>query len=308
MGKLDKANWPTLCLRMQNQTEVARGIRILKGEESLGKIRCIQFAYLSDNFDLGLDPVPLWARTLDDSPPWDSISLDRLYFKVYTFDAYMEKAKKAIGEKGNEDIRTIAEAMENCKLSIHVRFVFCNLSESSVILLANSLVKNSSLLGFTCLFNPCMVERSSDYISWHHAPASLAAQCVRDAVIRTRAPLEIWNNWKLEDDIVAERQRAKNYAVAEALSPDKIKVAEVVAPESPFGSGSGLSNELLKVDSGTSSVPAHLTSSSGSVDTHTSQQVILFLKQIALQVADLQNEVRSLREDLDSLHDQVRKV
>ena len=73
-----------------------------------------------------------------------------------------------------------------------------------------------------------------------------------------------------------------------------------MAPESPFGSGSGLSNELLKVDSGTSSVPAHLTSSSGSVDTNISQQVSLFLKQIALQVADLQNEVRSLHSKAQS--------
>ena len=34
--------WPTLCLKIQDPADVAQGIRILRGEESLGKIRCIQ--------------------------------------------------------------------------------------------------------------------------------------------------------------------------------------------------------------------------------------------------------------------------
>ena len=49
-----------------------------------------------------------------------------------------------------------------------------------------------------------MVEKPSDGF-WYHAPTSSAAQCVRDAVIRTPAPLEIWNNEKLKDDVVTER-------------------------------------------------------------------------------------------------------
>ena len=118
-------------------------------------------------------------------------------------------AKNAIGEKGNEAIRTIAGAMETCRLPIHVRFIFCNLNEASVRALANSLLANSSLIGFTCLLHPCMVEKHSDGY-WYHAPTSSAAQFVRDAVIRTRAPLEIWNNWKLDDDVVAERQKFKS--------------------------------------------------------------------------------------------------
>ena len=119
-----------------------------------------------------------------------------------------DKVKNAIGEKGNEAIRTIAGAMETCRLPIHVRFIFCNLNESSVRALANSLLANSSLIGFTCLFHPCMVEKHSDGY-WYHAPTSSTAQCVRDVVVRTRAPLEIWNNLKLEDDVVAERQKFK---------------------------------------------------------------------------------------------------
>ena len=44
MGKLneDDKEWPSLCLKIQDQVDVAQGIRILRGEETLGKIRCIQ--------------------------------------------------------------------------------------------------------------------------------------------------------------------------------------------------------------------------------------------------------------------------
>ena len=44
MGRIDEEQkeWPTLCLKIQDPADVAQGIRILRGEESLGKIRCIQ--------------------------------------------------------------------------------------------------------------------------------------------------------------------------------------------------------------------------------------------------------------------------
>ena len=44
MGRIDEQEeeWPTLCLKIQDPADVAHGIRILRGEESLGKIRCIQ--------------------------------------------------------------------------------------------------------------------------------------------------------------------------------------------------------------------------------------------------------------------------
>ena len=115
-----------------------------------------------------------------------------------------DKFRKLIGEKGNEAILTIAGAMETCRLPIHVRFFLCNLNEASVRALTNSLLANPSLIGFTCLFQPCMVEnRSGGY--WYHAATSSAALCVRDAVIKTRAPIKILNNEKLKDDVIAER-------------------------------------------------------------------------------------------------------
>ena len=44
MGRIDEIlkEWPSLCLKIQDPADVAQGIRILRGEESLGKIRCIQ--------------------------------------------------------------------------------------------------------------------------------------------------------------------------------------------------------------------------------------------------------------------------
>ena len=106
--------------------------------------------------------------------------------------------KKTIGEKGNEAIRTIAGAIETCRLPIHVRFIFCNLNEASVIVLANSLLTNSSLIGFTCLFHPCLV----------NAP-SVATQSLGNAVIRSLAPLEVLDNQALPDNIILFREKLK---------------------------------------------------------------------------------------------------
>ena len=95
--------------------------------------------------------------------------------------------------------------METCRLPIHVRFVLCNLNEASVRALANSLLANSSLIGFTCLFHPCMVEERSDG-GWYHAPTSTAALCIQDAVIRTLAPLQIWDEY---NDIILIQEGMK---------------------------------------------------------------------------------------------------
>ena len=98
--------------------------------------------------------------------------------------------------------------METCKLLIHVRFIFCNLNEASVRVLANSLLTNSSLIGFTCLFHPCMVEKRSDQL-WYHAPTCSAARSLENAVIRTLAPLQIWDNENLLDHIILLREKLK---------------------------------------------------------------------------------------------------
>lgn len=44
MGKLDNSETgvPTLLLEIQNPQDVQQAIRILKGEEALGDIQCIQ--------------------------------------------------------------------------------------------------------------------------------------------------------------------------------------------------------------------------------------------------------------------------
>ena len=62
-----------------------------------------------------------------------------------------------------------------------------------------------------------MVEKDSDG-HWFHAPNSTAAQCVRDAVIKTRAPLEIWNNEKLKDEVTAERSKIKPSLTSSVVS------------------------------------------------------------------------------------------
>ena len=118
------------------------------------------------------------------------------------------EAYEDIGEKGNEAIPAIAGAVESCRLPIHVRVIFCNLNETSVRALVNSLKANLFLIGFTCLFHPCMVEKRINQ-SWYHSPTSVAGRSLENAVIRTLAPLQIWDNEKLPNNIILLRETLK---------------------------------------------------------------------------------------------------
>ena len=83
--------------------------------------------------------------------------------------------------------------METCTLPIHVRLIYCNLSKASVTVLANSLLTNTSLVGFTCLF----------------PDTNDAAQSLKNVVIKTLAPLQIWDNQELPDHIILLREKLK---------------------------------------------------------------------------------------------------
>ena len=83
--------------------------------------------------------------------------------------------------------------METCTLPIHVRFIY-NLNEASVIALANSLLTNSSLIGFTHFL---------------YQRKNAAAQSFENAVIKTLAPLQIWDNQELPDHIILLRKKLK---------------------------------------------------------------------------------------------------
>ena len=98
----------------------------------------------------------------------------------------------------------IAGAMETCRLPIHVRLIFCNLNEASVRSLANSLLANSSLIGFSCLLHPCMYDEQYKY-----SPTSVAARSLENAVLRTLAPLQIWDNDELPDHIISFQEKLK---------------------------------------------------------------------------------------------------
>ena len=66
--------------------------------------------------------------------------------------------------------------------------LFFAISMKKVLELTNSYLTNSFLIGFTCLFHPCMVERYRNGM-WYSA-----TQYVRNAVIMTLAPLgKSWN-------------------------------------------------------------------------------------------------------------------
>lgn len=101
-------------------------------------------------------------------------------------------------------LHILGAAVRATRLGIHVRFVFCNLSPEARSVLARSLQENASLTGFSCFGNPDGRDKDR--------------KALKQAVIETRAPLQIWNNDKLPSDIVAERDLRSVEAAHTAVS------------------------------------------------------------------------------------------
>jgi len=169
--QISRESGRVLLLKIQDEGDVSLGVKILKGELAC-KYDTIQFCYRDDLDFYGYD---LFA-----------------FYKSYA-------AKKAIGDKGDVAVKDmLSSAIQGSQLGIHVRFIYCNLSEASVSNLAAALLANQTLIGFTCFGNE----------HGYHKDVSLLKQ----AVIDTSAPLRIWNNRLLPDDITQARQRKQSAA------------------------------------------------------------------------------------------------
>jgi len=105
--------------------------------------------------------------------------------------------------------RKIAAAIEGFSGSgVHVRFAFCSLSEGAIFRLAEAVERNTTLKGFSCFQNPCNFPANGEGYP-PYDPTSRAEQRVRQALVRTNAPLEIWNNNPLPDDVKGARANRK---------------------------------------------------------------------------------------------------
>jgi len=99
----------------------------------------------------------------------------------------------------------IAAAIEHCSVpGLDIQFAFCNLSEAAIFRLAEAVERNRSLKGFSCFQNPCNFPDGENY-----DPNTRAEQRVRQALIDSPVPLEIWNDNPLPGDIKAARQGKK---------------------------------------------------------------------------------------------------
>ncbi|KAH9254039.1 hypothetical protein BASA81_007914 [Batrachochytrium salamandrivorans] len=115
-----------------------------------------------------------------------------------------EYAKQVVGEKGNRAVRDhIARALENCRVNdICIEFQYSNLDQASVQLLANAVEKNTCIGGFTCMDNPFNFPDGENYDPSTNEP-------VKRAIIASKAPITMWNDQPLPQDMVeARRQRA----------------------------------------------------------------------------------------------------
>ncbi|KAH9257577.1 hypothetical protein BASA81_004011 [Batrachochytrium salamandrivorans] len=101
-------------------------------------------------------------------------------------------------------------------------FVLCNLDQASVQLLANAVERNTCIGGFTCERNPFNFPNGQDYDSSTDEP-------VKRAIIASKAPITMWNDKELPQDMVeARRQRA---AATEAMPPSAPSLDTIPTPQ-----------------------------------------------------------------------------
>jgi len=201
----------TLTLKIQDDADVQRGVDLLLGKSPLDDIDVIQFSF-NDHY-------------------WDS----------FFSDSRRDEAKDAIGSKGDQAVTSkIAAAMENCSVpGLHIRFAFCNLSEAAILCLAEAVKLNQTLRGFSCFQNPCNFPNGRNYDA-----STRAEQSVRDALVASHAPLEIWNNNPLPDEIFSKREALKREEAQQQLD---ILAGELIRKLSiPQGKAVTYAEELIK--------------------------------------------------------------
>lgn len=131
-----------------------------------------------------------------------------------------------VGDLGNRAVHDqLARALAQCQIQgLDVEFSYCNLSKESVQLLADAVEQNTSLVAFKCVRNPFNYPNGRDKDPRTEEP-------IRQAIIRSRAPITEWDGEELPQDMVLARQeRAEATAIAEAASREAADRATALAP------------------------------------------------------------------------------
>jgi hypothetical protein len=162
---------PTIYLRIQDDNDVARGVRLLKGEDKTTPPpgTTIQFSYHANEYKTPYTGGPIMS--MDWTASTASIGLT----------------------KGNIAVeKMLAPAIASSTCPLHIRFAFCNISSRDAMLaLQKAVEENTSLVGFSCFGNPADSYKSME-----------------ESIVKSRAPLEIWNNGPLPDSLIAQRAAA----------------------------------------------------------------------------------------------------
>ena len=119
-----------------------------------------------------------------------------------------DQAQQAIGAKGDQAVVKLAPLIKSSKVKVIIRFVFCNLSYDSELLLADAFAANTHLVGFTCIQNPHNFQESS------YQP-SPSVKRLEEAAGRCRSPyLTRFQNEELSENLKTLRNQSVNMVKA----------------------------------------------------------------------------------------------
>ena len=114
------------------------------------------------------------------------------------------EAQKAIGAKGDQAVVKLAPLIKSSKVTVIIRFVFCNLSYDSELLLADAFAANTHLVGFTCIQNP------HNFQGINYRPTA-SVQKLEEAAARCRSRyFTRFQNEELSEDLKTTRNQSVN--------------------------------------------------------------------------------------------------
>ena len=216
-----------------------------------------------------------------------------------------------VGDKGNLAIPLITKAIEDSKVTAHLRFTYCNLNEESLNLLAVALEKNKSLSGFSCLYDPCTVVKCSADCLMHEDKMNPLMKRMEEAVIKTKAPLQIWNNRDLDTKIQTQRKRHN----AEYDSDEELRIATKMMKKRKAIEESSLKlkqqkTELIKLIEFEKTITSNLVTmkNNATITEEGLQQLQIQVFDAEVEVQSLQVEITQMEQGLKSIDDEINDV
>lgn len=149
-------------------------------------------------------------------------------------------------------VKKLAFAIEACQIQdLRISFDYCNLPENGINCLAKAIEVNRTMTAFSCTNNLCNFSPSGMFL---YDANNRADSRIRQAIIKSYAPIQRWNGEPLAQDILIERsneqfvqQQVKAEMEKLKLENEQLKSLLSKAPSAPNVPAHAAADTAVKV-------------------------------------------------------------